>query len=33
MFNVGFAELILILVITVALIVGAGLIARWMDRH
>jgi hypothetical protein len=32
-FNVGFAELILILAITVMLIVGAGLVARWMDRR
>jgi len=32
MFNVGFAELIVILLVTVALIVGAGLVARWMDR-
>jgi hypothetical protein len=31
--NVGFSELILILVVTVTLIVGVGLVARWMDRR
>jgi hypothetical protein len=31
--NVGFSELLLILVVTVTLIVGAGLVARWMDRR
>jgi hypothetical protein len=33
MFNVGFAELMIILSVTVALIVGAALVARWMDRR
>jgi hypothetical protein len=33
MFNVGFAELIVILLVTITLIVGAALVARWMDRH
>ena len=32
MFNVGFAELVVILLVTVVLIVVAGLVARWMDR-
>jgi len=31
--NVGFSELVLILVVTVTLIVGVGLVARWMDRR
>jgi len=33
MFNVGLAELVVILAVTVLLIVGAGLVARWMDRR
>jgi hypothetical protein len=33
MFNIGFGELVVILVAAVVLIVGAGLLARWMDRR
>ena len=33
MFNVGFSELIFILLCTVVLIVGVGLVARWLDRR
>lgn len=33
MLNVGFSELLVILGVTVALIVGAGLLGRWLDRR
>jgi hypothetical protein len=31
--NVGFSELLVILGVTVVLIVGAGLLGRWLDRR
>jgi len=33
MFNVGFSEMLVILGVTVVVIVGAGLVGRWLDRR
>ena len=33
MFNIGFSELIVIFALTAALIVGVGLLARWIGRR